>query len=177
MDIFVSRGDVQSPAMADRRKIDQPNTVFQPAPRGKWVALTEEAGFTAKPPCRHRGSAFGDLNHDGKLDLAVSALGAQAEIWWNDGAEGNHWLEITLQGTKSNRDGIGAKIKLVADGQAQYNHVTTATGYASSSAGPVHFGLGRSDRVDEVEVLWPSGTRQRIKDVASNQMLHLKEPR
>lgn len=174
-EIFASRGDVQSPAMADRRKIDQPNTVFRKV-NEKWIALTEEAGFADQPPRRHRGSAFGDLNHTGKLDLIVTALGAPAEIWWNDGAEGNHWLELSLQGTKSNRDGIGAKIKVVANGRVQYNHVTTATGYASSSAGPLHFGLGNMRRAAEVEILWPSGTRQLLKDVAGDQVLRVKEP-
>ena len=81
-----------------------------------------------------------------------------------------------MLGSKSNRDGIGAKIKVVADGRVQYNHVTTATGYASSSAGPVHFGLGKAERAEEIEILWPSGTRQLLKDVAADQILFVKEP-
>jgi hypothetical protein len=176
-DIFVSRGDVQSPAMAGRRRIDQPNTVFRNVPGGKWSALTEEAGFAAQPPARHRGSAFGDLNHDGKLDIVVTALSAPAEIWINDSPAGNHWLELALQGTKSNRDAIGAKIKIVVGGQAQFNHVTTASGYASSSAGPVHFGLGAAKEVDEIEIQWPSGARQALNHVQADQILHVKEPK
>ena len=176
-DIFVSRGDVQSPAMAGRRRIDQPNTVFRNVPDGKWSALTEEAGFAAQPPARHRGSAFGDLNHDGKLDIVVTALSAPAEIWINDSPAENHWLELALQGTKSNRDAIGAKIKIVAGGQAQFNHVTTASGYASSSAGPVHFGLGAAKEVDEIEIQWPSGARQALNHVQADQILHVKEPK
>jgi hypothetical protein len=174
-DLFVSRGDVQSKAMASRRHIEQVNTVFRNVPGGKWTALTEEAGFDAQPPRRHRGSAFGDFNHDGKLDLVVSALSAPAEIWINDSPNENHWLEIALQGTKSNRDGIGAKIRLTAGGQTQYNHATTATGYASSSAGPVHFGLGGAKTVDEIEIRWPSGMVQTLKDVAGDQLLRMKE--
>jgi enediyne biosynthesis protein E4 len=176
-DIFVSRGDVQSPAMAGRRRIDQPNTVFRNVPGGKWAALTEEAGFTAQPPARHRGSAFGDFNHDGKLDIVVTALNAPAEIWINDSPGGNHWLELALQGTKSNRDGIGAKIKVVAGGQAQFNHMTTASGYASSSAGPVHFGLGAAKSVDVIEIQWPSGTKQVLNNVQADQVLRVKEPK
>ncbi len=174
-DIFVSRGDVQSPAMAERRKIDQPNSIFRNNPGGKWSALTDEAGFAAQPPRRHRGSAFGDFNHDGKLDLVVTALSAPAEIWMNDSPGNNHWLEIALQGTKSNRDGIGAKIRIVARGQTQFNHVTTASGYASSSAGPVHFGLGGANVVEEIEIRWPLGTRQVLKNVAADQILRIKE--
>jgi len=176
-DIFVSRGDVQSPAMAGRRHIDQPNTVFRNVPGGKWVALTEEAGFTAQPPKRHRGSAYGDFNHDGKLDLVVTALSAPAEIWMNDSPGDNHWLELKLQGTKSNRDGIGAKIRIMAGGQAQYTHYTTASGYASSSAGPVHFGLGAAMVVDEIEIRWPSGTIQTLKNVQADRIVKVVEPK
>ncbi len=79
-DLFVSRGDVQSPAMADRVQIDQPNTVFRNLAGVKWSALTEEAGLASQPPRRHRGSAVGDFNHDGKLDVVVTALSAPAEI-------------------------------------------------------------------------------------------------
>ena len=87
-----------------------------------------------------------------------------------------HWLELALQGTKSNRDAIGAKIKIVAGGQAQFNHVTTASGYASSSAGPVHFGLGAAKSVDQIEIRWPSGIKQALNNVQADQILHVKEP-
>jgi hypothetical protein len=174
-DIFVSRGDVQSLAMAERRTIDQPNTVFRNIPRGKWSALTEEAGFAAQPPRRHRGSAFGDFNHDGKLDVVVTALSAPAEIWMNDSPNVNHWLELALQGTKSNRDGIGAEIRITAGGQTQFNHVTTASGYASSSAGPVHFGLGSAAAVDEIEIRWPSGKKQILRQAPVDRILKVRE--
>jgi hypothetical protein len=175
-DLFVSRGDVQSPAMAARRHIDQPNTVFRNVPGGKWSALTEEAGFAAVPAKRHRGSAFGDFNHDGKLDVVVTALSAPAEIWMNDSPGENHWLELSLQGTKSNRDAIGARIRISAGGQPQFNHVTTASGYASSSAGPVHFGLGAAKVMDELEIRWPSGTIQKLKNLPADQIVRVKEP-
>jgi hypothetical protein len=176
-DIFVSRGDVQSPAMADRAQIDQPNTVFRNNRNGRWSALTEEAGFGAQPPRRHRGSAIGDFNHDGKLDLVVTALSAPAEIWMNDSPGANHWLELKLEGTKSNRDAIGARIRISVAGHAQFDHVSTASGYASSSAGPIHFGLGPANKVDEIEIRWPSGTTQVLKNVPADQVLKVKEPR
>jgi hypothetical protein len=176
-DIFVSRGDVASPDMAYRVQVAQPNTVFRNLLGERWSALTQEGGFTAQPAKRHRGSAIGDFNHDGKLDLVVTALGAPAEIWMNDSPNSNHWLELALQGTKSNRDGIGARIQLVAGGQTQFNHVTTASGYASSSAGPVHFGLGKGKRVDEIEVRWPSGVTQTLRNVKADQVLRVTEPR
>jgi hypothetical protein len=176
-DIFVSRGDVQSPAMAGHRVIDQPNTVFRNLLGRHWEALTAEAGFDTQPPRRHRGSAYGDFNHDGKLDLVVTALSAPAELWINDSANENHWLEIALQGTKSNRDGIGARIRVLAGGQNQYNLMSTASGYASSSAGPLHFGLGRAAKTDQVEIRWPSGQIQLLKDVNSDQIIKVREPK
>jgi hypothetical protein len=175
-DIFVSRGDVGSPNLSDRSQVDQPNTVFRNPGNGKWTALTGEAGFTAQPPRRHRGSAIGDFNHDGRLDVVVTALSAPAEIWMNDSPGDNHWLEIALQGTKSNRDGIGARIKLTVEDKSQFYYVSSASGYASSSASPVHFGLGAAKTAGEIEIRWPSGSRQVVKGIPANQILRIKEP-
>jgi enediyne biosynthesis protein E4 len=174
-DIFVSRGDVASPDMAYRVQVAQPNTVFRNLLGERWSALTQEAGFTAQPARRHRGSATGDFNHDGKLDLVVTAIGAPAELWMNDSPNRNHWLELSLQGTKSNRDGIGARVRLVGGGQTQFNYVTTASGYASSSAGPVHFGLGKAKKIDEIEIRWPSGITQTLKNIEADQVLRVRE--
>src|SRR5215472_10153918 len=173
-DIFVSRGHVQSLASTNLA-IEQPNTVFHNLGGMKLAALTAEAGFTTQPPSRHRGSAVGDLNSDGKLDVVVSAINAPAEIWMNQSPGANHWIEFKLQGTKSNRDGIGARIKVVTKSGAQYNHMTASSGYASSSAGPVHFGLGTNANVDLVEIHWPSGIVQSMKDVAGDRVVAVKE--
>jgi enediyne biosynthesis protein E4 len=183
-DIFVSRGHVQSLASKTNLVVEQPNTVFRNLGGTslggmKFSAFTAEAGFAALPPSRHRGSAVGDLNGDGKLDVVVTALSAPAEVWINQSANENHWLEFKLQGTgvkgKSNRDGIGARIKLVTKSGAQYNHMTTSCGYASSSAGPVHFGLGSNASADLVEIHWPSGIVQTLRDVAADRVVVVKE--
>ena len=175
-DLFVSRGDVLSRAMPGQT-VEQPNTVFRNlGASGKWQALTEEAGFDAGPPVRHRGCAFADLDGDGRVDIVVTGLQSQAEIWMNRSPRSGHWLDVALQGTRSNRDGIGARIKVVSHSGTQYNHMTTSVGFASSSYGPVHFGLGPDAKADQVVIYWPSGTVQTLYDVAADRAISAQEP-
>ena len=124
----------------------------------------------------HRGCAFGDLNDDGRVDVVVSVIGEPPEILYNATA-GGRWLEIQLEGTRSNRDGIGATVKLTAEsGRVQYNHATTAVGYASASDKRVHFGMGADRTAREIEIRWPSGTKQILRNAAAEQVLKVKEP-
>ena len=175
-DLFVTRGHVQSMGYQSRVPIAQSNTVFRNLGKARFQALTEEAGLTAQAPTRHRGSAIGDLNGDGRMDVVVSALSAPAEVWINDSPGGSHWIAFQLEGTKSNRNGIGARIKLSAGGVTQYDQVSFAAGYGSSSAGPVHFGLGAAQTADSVEIRWPSGTTQQLRNVAADRIVKVKEP-
>jgi hypothetical protein len=175
-DIFTTRGHVESLPLPGTL-IEQYNTVFHNEGKsGKWTALTEVAGLNAAPMARHRGCAFGDLDGDGRVDAVVSGLAADAEIWMNRSEKSGHWIDLALHGTKSNRDGIGARVKLVAKGGTQYNHMTTSVCYASSSDGPVHFGLGADARAESIEIRWPSGIVQTLEGVVADKIVSVTEP-
>jgi hypothetical protein len=155
----------------------QPNALFRGAAGGRFRDVTAEAGAAMQRPRAHRGCAFGDLDDDGRVDVVVSVIGEPAEVLYNVTAGGGHWIELRLEGTRSNRDGIGASIKLTGEsGRAQYNHVTTAVGYASASDKQVHFGLGADRIVREIEIRWPSGTRQVLSNLPADQVLKVREP-
>jgi len=174
-DLFVSRGHVSATRPPGARP-KQPNSVFRNlGASGKWQALTEEAGFIDSTAARHRGAAFGDFDGDGRIDVVVTSMDDNAELWMNRSPGHNHWLEIALRGTKSNRDGIGARIKVVTKAGTQYNHQTSSVGYASSSLGPVHFGLGAEAVARTVEITWPSGIVQTLQDVPADQILKVTE--
>ena len=175
-DLFVSRGHVTS-VWPPGFKFAEPNTVFHNlGASGKWEALTSEAGFTEATAARHRGCAFGDFDGSGRIDMVVTSLDRPAELWMNRSPNHNHWLDVALRGVKSNRDGIGARIKVVTKAGAQYNHQTSSVCYASSSLGPVHFGLGAEAKAQKVEITWPSGIVQTLEDVDADRILKVTEP-
>lgn len=125
----------------------------------------------------HRGAAFGDINNDGRVDIVTSSLNERPEILLNESSRANHWLILKLRGRRSNRDGIGARIKIAPKGGSpQYNHVTTSVGLASSSDRRVHFGLGAATLVQSIEIDWPSGAHQKLEQVAADQILLVEEP-
>jgi len=156
-----------------------PNSLFRNRGDGTFSDASASAGLDAGPARAHRGAAFGDLDRDGRVDVVVSSLQAPAELWWNGSPDSGHWLDVRLIGTKSNRDGIGAAVKIAATAdprwREQFNHMTTAVGYASSTCAPVHFGTGAAKTIDSVEIRWPSGIVQVLRDVAADQILTVRE--
>ncbi len=117
-----------------------------------------------------RGTAFGDINNDGSIDVVTTILGGPPQVFMNRGSAG-HWLTITLRGTRSNRDGLGARVQV--NGQTRF--ATTAGSYESANDKRLHFGLGPA-KTAKVEVLWPSGTHQVLNDVRADQFLEIREP-
>ena len=112
------------------------------------------------------------------MDASTRACRRSAKILYNVSEPARRWLLLHLIGTKSNRDGIGTRIKLTAEsGAVQYNQVTTAVGYAGASDKRVHFGLEDDERIREIELRWPSGQVQVLEDIAADQVLEVREPR
>ena len=150
---------------------EQANSVFLNDGHGRFRDASAEAGL-GSAIAAHRGCGVADLNADGRLDVVVLVLGRRAEVWINDSAPANRWLIVRLAGTRSNRDGIGARVTV----GRQVRTMTTAAGYASSSHAGLHFGLGGTTENVRVEVQWPSGARQVVEGAKTNEVLEVREP-
>jgi hypothetical protein len=151
----------------------QSNRVFTNLGNGTFQDVSRDAGQGFDIARAHRGCAFADFNGDGKIDVVVSSLAEPAELWENISPGANHWLIVKLIGTRSNRDGIGARIRI----GNQWNHMTTAVSYASSSQFGVHFGLGTTNVIDKLEIRWPSGINQTLHNVTADRVLEVHEPK
>ena len=129
--------------MFQATKYKQPNAIFSNLGDGTFSDVSAQAGEDFQVPRAHRGCAFADFNNDGKIDVVVASLQDRAELWENVSPDPNHWIILKLTGTKSNRDGIGARVRI----DKQCNHMSSCCGYASSSHFGVHFGLGKVEKI------------------------------
>ena len=175
-DLFTANSDILDNSMElAHRPYPLPNRVFRNKGNLSFEDMSSKAGSSFSVPAPHRGAAFGDLNNDGKIDVVVTVLNGSPEVWMNRSNSGNHWIILKLVGVKSNRDGLGTKIKITTSLGTQYNEVTTALSYNSSSDKRVHFGLGSASVVDAIELTWPSGIKQVLKNVKADQILTVTE--
>jgi hypothetical protein len=178
-DLFVARANVLDniSELNPARHYPEPNAVFRNQGNGKFVNVSQTAGPDFQLEAAHRGVAFGDIDNDGRIDAVVSVLNGPTKLFHNISDRKSHWILLKLSGTKSNRMGIGAQIRVKAeDGSRQWNDVTTAVGYASASDSRVHFGLGQNQKIREIEIRWPSGIKQVLNDVEVDRILSIEEP-
>ncbi len=160
----------------------QPKERYQQTPlllRNQGNGMFQEVGaFTT--PMVARGMAYGDYDQDGDLDVLIATNNGPAhlyrnDVYRNDSGNGNHWLNVKLEGTRSNRDGIGAVVRVTSAGGTQWQAVHSGSSFCSASDLALTFGLGRDEKATSVEVQWPGGMQQVVKDVAAGQHLVIKQ--
>jgi enediyne biosynthesis protein E4 len=174
-DVFTTNSHVNDRVSAfEATEYQQRNSVFRNVGSGRLEDVSMTAGPTfVTAVSAHRGCAFADFDNDGRIDVVTSSLGNTPEVWRNVTPGANRWLTLKLRGSKSNRDGIGAMIRI----GNQTNHMTTSVGYASSSHFGVHFGLGQRTVLDQIEVRWPSGIHHTLRNTKTNHVLLIEEPK
>jgi enediyne biosynthesis protein E4 len=141
-----------------------------------FVDISQDSGAVFQERWASRGMAVGDIDNDGRIDAVVSINGGPVRILHNDTETPYHWVTFNLIGHRSNRDAIGATVKVVTSAGTQYSSVTTASSYLSSGDKRVHFGLGTARKIKEVEIRWPSGIVQTLTDVAVDRVMAVDEP-
>src|ERR1035441_8629365 len=175
-DLFAAGSDILDNAdMTAHRPFALPNLLFRNKGNFRFDDVSSSAGAGFLRPAAHRGAAFGDLNNDGKIDIVVSVLNGSPELLMNHSGNHNHWIILNLVGVKSNRDGLGTRVKISTSEGNQYNEATTAVGYNSSSDKRVHFGLGAAASIDKIELTWPSGINQILTNIKADQVLTVTE--
>jgi hypothetical protein len=173
-DIFVAQGHVM-----DTIHLTSPNLKYMQPP----LLMRNESGHFKRvilgpafqTEWAGRGAAFGDLDNDGDVDIVMSSVGQKATVLRNEGGNRNHWLQLRLVGARSNRDGIGVKIRIVAGGRTQVDEAKGGGSYQSAHDPRIHFGLGIAERVDLLELRWPSGAVDRLTGVAVDRVVTVKE--
>ena len=142
----------------------------------KFADVSLERGEYFKKEYVGRGACMGDYDNDGDMDVLIVNLNDSCRFLRNNKGNQNNWLILNLTGTSSNRDGIGARIKISSDGKEQITQKKSTTGYLSQNDPRIHFGLGKCEMVERIEINWPSGKIQVLEDVSANQILEVKEP-
>lgn len=177
-DLFVAQGHVMDNISLTQSwvKYLEPPALMRNK-RGKFEDVSHDSGEPFKLTLAARGAAFGDVDNDGSVDVAINCNNGPAVVLRNDGGTNNHWILINTVGATSNRDGIGAEVLLVSEsGTRQHGTVSAGSSYLSASDKRVHFGLGADKRIKLLQITWPSGIVQRLENVAADQVLTVREP-
>ena len=175
-DLFIACGHIQDTieAIEDTASYEAPNVLLENR-QGKYVDVSRRSGDGMAVRLSSRGAGFGDLDNDGDVDVVVLNIRREPTVLRNETQNGNHWLGVSLRGVRSNRDGVGAHVKVVAGDLAQVAEVHSGRSYQSHYGTRLHFGLGRRDRIDRIEVVWVGGGRTVVKQVHADQIITITE--
>jgi enediyne biosynthesis protein E4 len=179
-DVLVANGHIDADIQRVQANVKyaMPPHVFRNIGKGKFEEVTKSLGPAFASPRVGRGAAYADINNDGRLDLLLSTNGGPVYLFRNEAqgaAASNHSLRIKLIGTKSNRDGIGAIVKLTAGGETQTQMLRSGSSYLSASELVLTFGLARNERADAIEIRWPNGQIDRLSNVTAGQTITVTE--
>ena len=153
----------------------EPPLLFRNLGAKKFENMSNKVGTDFPKPLVARGAIYGDFDHDGDLDVLLTASGGAAHLFKNNGGNKNHWLSVRTVGTKSNRDGIGATVRIESASGKQWNTVRSGSSYASQSDLPLTFGIGQDPVITSVQVEWPSGIKQKFANIQPNQAVVVDE--
>jgi enediyne biosynthesis protein E4 len=176
-DIFLVNGHVypEVEKLTTEAGYAQPKVLYRNLHNGSFADVSQKAGEAVFSPNASRGAAFGDYDNDGDVDILINSVNGPPELLRADSLNQNNWIKIKLAGVKSNRDGIGARIKCVTEDGTQIDEVRSGGSYYSQNDLRVHFGLGKSKRVESLEISWPGGKVDTLRNVAANQLVVVKE--
>lgn len=176
-DLFIACGHLQDNVEKynDTAQYLVRNIVLRNTGKGKFVNVSDQCGDGLAVKLSSRGAAFDDLDNDGDVDAVILNSRREPTILRNDSAKGNHWIQIRLKGTKTNRDGVGARVRVVAGKLTQTAEVHSGRGYQSHFGTRLHFGLGKLEKIDRVEVRWIGGGTDVFKDIGTDRIVTLTE--
>ncbi|MGE0131786.1 MAG: CRTAC1 family protein [Blastocatellales bacterium] len=177
LDIFLVNGHVypEVEKLTTEAGYPQRKVLYQNQRNGSFKDITEKVGGPLVEPTASRGSAFGDFDNDGDVDVVINLVNDFPVLLRTDSATKNNWISIKLIGSKSNRTGAGARVKVVSEGKTQIDEVRSGGSYYSQNDLRVHFGLGKAAKAKTIEVRWPSGAVDTLNDVAAGQVVFIKE--
>ena len=177
LDLFCANGHPQDviEILMDHETYAQRDQMFENRGDGTYKDISETAGDYFRAAFVGRAAATADYDNDGDTDIVVMNSNQRAVLLRNDSANPKNWIGIKLIGKRSNRDGIGAKVTVVADGKAQIKTVKSGSSYASGSDTKLLFGLGESQHIEEIKVVWQGGATQELKDISINQLMTIIE--
>ena len=176
-DIFAANGHIEEEIGRVQPKVQYKEAplLFHNLGKRQFENVTAQMGAAFNRPVVARGAAYADYDHDGDLDILVTTNDGPAYLFRNDGGNRNHWISVRLVGRKSNRDGIGAVVRVVSKSGKQWNMVRSGSSYCSQSDLALTFGLGGDAAVEGIEIEWPSGVKQKLGGLAANEFLTIDE--